>query len=237
MPSSNGPSVEETLATADREWRTRGVNHRDRAALAADLRLDLEAAAADGVTPEQLLGPDVRGFARRLADEAGVVHVPRAYRRLLLTALAGTVPGVLAGYVFIVVIYQVLVSTFDLRRDLEVPLVVGLLAYYGTAAALVIGGALVAVRVRMREVPRIGRTVAAMSLLLPLAGVAITPVTMGFARLTDYASTAPVLLIEVALVLSALAGATVLARWWALRERGVTGAAPGRLVDGGSLTG
>ncbi|MFI6759541.1 hypothetical protein ACIBF5_10445 [Micromonospora sp. NPDC050417] len=237
MSSSNGPSVEATLATADREWRARGVNRRDRIALATDLRQDLEAAAADGVTPEQLLGPDVRGFARRLADEAGLPGVPRAYQRLLLTALAGTVPGVLAGYLFLFGIYQVIVSIFDLRRDLEVPLAVGLLAYYGTAAALVIGGALVAVRVRMREVPRIGRTLAAMSVLLPLAGVAITPVTMGFASLTNYASSAPVLLIEVAMVLSALAGATVLARWWALREGGAAGARTGRLVGRGPVAG
>jgi hypothetical protein len=226
----SGRTVDDTLAIAEREWRMLRVDPRDRAGLAADLRLDLEAAAADGVTPDQLLGPDVRGFARRLADEAGVRRVPYPYRRLLLTALAGAVPGVLLGYLFFFRITPLFGSLLDLPSDPNVPVQVAVTVYYGSGAAIVIAGALIAVWARMRDVPRIRRTVAAMGLLLPLAGAAITPVTMGFAMLTGYSTSAPVVLIEVALVASALAGATVLARWWSLRDRAADGSAPATIA-------
>lgn len=237
MQSNNGRTVDEILATAEHEWRIRGVGRRDRASLAADLRQDLEAAAVDGVTPEQLLGPDVRGFARSLADEAGVRCVPHSYGRLLLTAVSGAALGAVLGYLVVYGIYRVLVSWFDLPNDVQVPLLLAVLVYYGGAAALVLAGALIVVRVQMRDVPRIGRTVAAMAVLLPLAGAAITPVTMGFARMNDYSASFEVVAAEVLLVASALAGATVLARWWALRDRAVVGPVPGRLVDGGPVTG
>ena len=42
---------------------------------------------------------------------------------------------------------------------------------------------------------------------------------MGFAALTGFSTWAPVVLAEILLVLAALAGATVLARRWALREQ------------------
>jgi hypothetical protein len=58
-----------------------------------------------------------------------------------------------------------------------------------------------------------------MALLLPLTGLVITPITMAFASLTGFSTSAPVVLTEVLLVVGALAGATVLARRWALREQ------------------
>jgi hypothetical protein len=58
-----------------------------------------------------------------------------------------------------------------------------------------------------------------MALLLPLTGILVTPVTMAFAWTTDYSTSSPVVVTEVLIVLAALAGATVLARRWALRER------------------
>jgi hypothetical protein len=212
MKTTYGRTVDEALAIAEHEWRVRGIDRRDRAALSADLRLDLEAAAADGITPDRLLGPDVRDFARRLADEAGARCVPYEYRRLLLTALAGAGPGIVVGYLRM--------YWFPLAIDPTTPVAVVLLVYYGLPAALVLAGALIAVWTRMRDVPGIRRTVAAMSLLLPLAGTAITPITMGFAWLTGYSTQVPVALLELALVASALAGAIVLARRWALREPG-----------------
>ncbi|HEU4426643.1 MAG TPA: hypothetical protein VFR67_29265, partial [Pilimelia sp.] len=87
---------------------------------------------------------------------------------------------------------------------------------YVLLALLVLVGALVAVRVQMRDTPAIGRTVWAMALLVPIAGVLITPVTMGFASLTGYSTSTPVVLAEIAIVAAALSGAAVLARGWAL---------------------
>ena len=89
--------IDDAIAIAEHEWRMSNVDARDIAALSRDLRLDLEAAAADGVNPRQLVG-DVRAFARRVAEEAGARRVPYEYQRLLLTALAGTLPGLIVGY-------------------------------------------------------------------------------------------------------------------------------------------
>ncbi|WP_326556995.1 hypothetical protein [Micromonospora sp. NBC_01796] len=213
--------IDTALTIADNEWRLLGIQHRDRAALVADLRLDLEAAAADGVTPEQLLGGDIRGFARRLADESGVARVPREYPRLLLTMLTGAVLGATLGYLVMSSVYSTFVSLFDLPSGFEVPLALAIGVYYGVPAAIVVGGALVAVRVHLRDVPRIGRTIALMGLLLPVAGAAVTPITMGFARLTDYSFALPVVATEIALVVAALVGATLLARRLSLRDHTV----------------
>ena len=93
------------------------------------------------------------------------------------------------------------------------------LVYYVAGAAGVLAGCLGTVAVLMWDVIEIRRTVAAMTLLLPLAGLAITPVTMGFAALTGYSTALPIVAMEMALVGGALAGAIVLARRWALRGR------------------
>ena len=79
-----------------------GLDRRDSAVLAADLRQDLEAAAADGLMPQALIGEDVRGFARRLAEEAGARRIPYAYRRLLESAAVGALPGLVFGYLYVV---------------------------------------------------------------------------------------------------------------------------------------
>ena len=79
---------------AEREWRRLHVRPADLARLSRDLRDDLTAAAAEGVAASELLGADVRGFARRLADEAS--RVPYEFDRLLLTALVGALPGMAA---------------------------------------------------------------------------------------------------------------------------------------------
>jgi hypothetical protein len=211
-------SIDDTLATADREWRAYGVRRADRVSLAADVRLDLESAAADGVGPAQLLGADLRGFARRLADEAGVRRVPPAYPRVVATALVGAAIGAAAGYVAFVLIVSATVRLFDAPRSADVPVQVAVGVYYGIPAAVVVACAVAAVRIHLRDLARVRSTAWAMSLLLPAAGVVVTPVTMAFAWTTDYSTAFPVVLTEVLLVLAVLGGATALARRWALRE-------------------
>jgi hypothetical protein len=210
--------IEKTLATADRTWRVYGVRRADRAALAADLRLDLESASADGVGPAQLLGEDVPGFARRLADEAGVHREPPELGALLGTALVGAALGGAAGLALLLLASPIARRLLDPVPESTVPVQVTVGVYYGIPAVIVVAGAIVAVRYRLRELPRIRATARAMMLLLPLAGIVITPITMAFAWTTDFSTSAHVVVTEVLLVLAALAGATVLARRWALRE-------------------
>jgi hypothetical protein len=209
--SVDSSGIEDTLAIAQHEWRLRGVDRRDSAALAADLRQDLEAAAADGADPQRLIGKDVRGFARRLADEAGARRIPYHYRRLLESALVGAVPGILFGYGYVFVGLGMMPVPDD------VPVQVTVAVYYSVPAAVVVAGILGAVWWRMRDVPRIRPTVGAMAVLLPVTGGLMTPVTMGFAYLTGYSDSGRVVFVEIAMVAGALAGATVLARRWALR--------------------
>ncbi|WP_432988527.1 hypothetical protein [Dactylosporangium sp. CA-233914] len=220
-------TIDSVLAEADRAWRAYGVGSADRAAFATDLRLDLQAAAADGCDPVQLLGGDVAGFARRLADEAGVLRVRRDYGRLLGTALIGAALGGLLGYGFLIAVYPLFVRMMDIPRSIQIPIQIGVAVYYGVPAAVVVVAGVAAVRLRLRDLPRIRRTARMMSLLMPAAGILVTPVTMAFAWSTGYSTAAEVVVAEVAIVLAALAGATVLARRLSLRDhQGASGTAP-----------
>jgi len=212
-------TIDSALAQADRAWRKYGVGGADRAALAADLRCDLRAAEADGFGPAQLLGPDIPAFARRLADEAGVARVPAESGRLIGIALAGAAAGGGIGLALLTTMYPMLIRLADRPRSLGLPVQVAVVAYYGLPALVVVTAAVVAVRVLLPDVPRIRETGRAMAVLLPLAGILVTPLTMAFAWSTGYSTAPQVLIIEIALVVGALTGATALARRWALRER------------------
>lgn len=211
--------IDGVLAAADRALRRYGIDAADRASLLADLRLDLQAAAEDGIGPDRLLGPDVAGFARRLADEAGLARHHSERERLLRAALIGAAIGAAVGYALLKGAYPRFVQMMDLPRSLDVPVQVTVTVYYGVPAAIVVAAAVIAVRVALRGVPRIRETARAMAVLLPLAGMLVTPVTMAFAWSTGYSVALPVVLAEIAMVLAALGGATLLARRWALRSR------------------
>lgn len=212
-------TIDEALTTADREWRALGVTRRDRIVLAADLRLDLEAAAADGIAAKDLLDGDVRGFARRLAEEADVRRAPGEYSRVLATAVAGAFVGALAGALVVGLLHTALVALFDLPRDVRVPVALAAGIYYGGTAAITIGGAVLGVRFLLRRVVAIRRTAAAMGLLLPVAAAIVAPLVVAVARSTGYSTAPTVVLVEVALAVAAFAGVTVLARRWSLRPQ------------------
>jgi len=218
--------IDSVLTEADRAWRAYGVDSTDRRSLAADLRLDLQAAVADGVDPVRLFGGDVAGFARRLADEAGVRRPRQEYGRLLGTALVGAALGGVLGFGILMVFNPVFVRMVDIPRSIQVPVQVAVAVYYGVPAAVVVVGAVTAVRLRLRDLPQTRKTAWMMSLLLPVAGILITPITMAFAWSTGYSTAPPIVLTEVAMVLAALAGATILARRLALSNRRQAAAAP-----------
>jgi hypothetical protein len=219
-------TIDSVLAETDRAWRAYGVGSAQRQALGADLRLDLQAAVADGIDPAQLIGDDISGFARRLADEAGVRRPRQEYGRLLGTALAGAALGGALGFVVLMVLYPLFVRVADIPRSIEVPVQVAVAVYYGVPAAVVIAGAVIAVRLRLRDLPQVHGTARWMSLLLPLTGIVITPVTMAFAWTTGYSDALPTVLAEVGLVLGTLAGATILARRLSLRSHQDANSAP-----------
>lgn len=197
-----GDPISEALATAEQQWRSMHIVERDRAALAAELRTELVGAAADGLTPRQLLGDDIPGFARNLAVSAGAERIPYDDRRLLRTAAAGAAPGLVLG-------------GLAMFGGGVVPVSPGITWYL---PPVILAGVLLTVRLRMADVPRISPTVAAMALLIPLAGVLVTPVIMGFAWLANYSTNLVVVAVEIATAAAAVGGATLLARRWALRS-------------------
>lgn len=212
-------TIDRVLAETDRAWRAYGVGSADRTALAADLRQDLQAAAADGIDPARLIGDDVPGFARRLADEAGARRPRREYGRLLGTALLGAALGGALGFALLLALAPVFIRATGSPRSIDVPVQVAVAVYYGLPAAVVVAGAVIAVRRRLRDLPGIVRTAWWMAVLLPVTGMIMTPVTMAFAYTTGYSTAPPTVLTEIAMVLAALAGATIAARRLALRAR------------------
>jgi hypothetical protein len=134
----NTPAVDALVTATDRQWRALGVHPDDRVTLAADLRAELEAAAADGVDPADLVGADVTGFARRVAEEAGVERTPPLYGQVLGVATAGAVLSLIVGYSVVIGLSGVFVAAFDLPRDVHVPiwLAAGFLAATATARHL-----------------------------------------------------------------------------------------------------
>lgn len=208
--------IDNLLAAVDREWRGLGVGRRDRVALAADLRGELESAAGDGLDPAELLGDDPAGFARRIAEEAGVERVAPRYGQVLGAATAGGVLALVAGFALVNLLHEVFVAAFDLPRGVHVPIWLAAGVFYGGVAAVVIVGAVLAVRFGLRDVPRSRRTAARMAVLLPPALVVATGAAAGFGLALDFPLTPVAIGTEAAIVLAAFLTATGLARRWSV---------------------
>jgi hypothetical protein len=217
---STTPAIDNLLAAADREWHALGIHRRDRMSLAADLRTELEAAAADGLDPAELLGTDVREFTRRIAEEAGVARVPPRYGQVLAAAGGGGLLSLIVGYVVVIGLHQAFVAAFDLPRSVRVPIWLAAGVFYGGVAAVVVTGAVLAVRVALRDTPRIRHTAARMTLLLPPALAAATAAAAGFGWALDFPLTALAIGTEATIVLAAFLAATALARRWSVTAAG-----------------
>ncbi|MFY1699932.1 hypothetical protein [Solwaraspora sp. WMMA2101] len=83
-------------------------------------------------------------------------------------------------------------------------------------------------RTRLRDLPRIRATATRMLLLMPAAGIVVTPLTIAYAWATGFSTVPTVVALEIALVVGAIIGATMLARRWAVRDP-----APAPLVTAG----
>ncbi|SCG74771.1 hypothetical protein [Micromonospora humi] len=224
--STSTSNVDGLLAAADREWRALGLNRRDRVTLAADLRAELEAAVEDGFDPAQLLGGDPTDFALRIAEEAGVERVPPRYGQVLGVASMGGMLCLVLGYVLVTGLHEAFVAAFDLPRNVRVPVWLAAGVFYGGVAATVVAGAVLAVRVVLRDAPRIRRTAVRMALLLPPALVAATAAAATFGWALDFPLTPLAIGAEAAIVLAAFLAATALARRWSVTATGKPADAP-----------
>ncbi|MFG3423384.1 hypothetical protein [Micromonospora sp. NPDC048063] len=218
--STSTSAVDNLLAAADREWRALGIHRRDRVTLTADLRAELEAAAADGLDPAELLGADPTEFALRIAEEAGVERTPPRYGQVLGVATAGAMLSLVVGYVVVISLHQAFVAAFDLPRSVRVPLWLAAGVFYGGVAAVVVAGAVLAVRIALRDAPHIRHTAARMTLLLPPAIAAAIAAAVTFAWSLNFPLTPSAIAAEVAIVLAAFLAATALARRWSVTAAG-----------------
>lgn len=90
-------AVEPVLEELDGARRRAGVLPVDRAEMRADIALDLEAAASDGVDPRLMVRPSIVGFAEEVADARGVRRVRAEYARTCLGAFVGALVAFVVG--------------------------------------------------------------------------------------------------------------------------------------------
>jgi hypothetical protein len=208
----NKPSVDRLVAATDRRWRALGVRAGDRAALTADLRAELEAADADGLDPADLIGADVEGFARRVAEEAGVDRTPPLYGPVLGVATVGALLSLIVGYCLVMGLHDVFTALFDLPRGTHVPIWLAAGVVYAGIGAVVVIGAAVGVRFGLRHAIRIRETARRMGLLLPPALTAAVAIAVTVGGLLDYALNPVVIGTEGTIVLAGFLVATAAAR-------------------------
>jgi hypothetical protein len=97
--------MNEFVEECRREWKRLGVPDPVANEMAADLEADLAEAAADGVSPEAVLGTaafDPRSFAASWAAERGLVRAAPVRRRRIPVALAGFVALAIVGLLLLV---------------------------------------------------------------------------------------------------------------------------------------
>ncbi|MBY8875773.1 hypothetical protein K7640_28495 [Micromonospora sp. PLK6-60] len=214
--STSTSAVDGLLAAADREWRALGIHRRDRAGLAADLRAELEAAAADGLDPAELLDADPAQFAKRIAEETGVDRVPARYGQVLGVATAGALVALIVGLVVANGLHELFVAAFDLPRGVRVPVLLAAGVFYGGVAAFIVAGVVLALRVALRGLPRVRHTANRAALLVPPALVAGTAAAVGVNAVLDDPFTPLAIGAEAAIVLAAFLAAVALARHWSV---------------------
>jgi hypothetical protein len=214
-------TIHDVVTGAELQWRSMGITRRDREAMAQDLRRELETVAADGADIHDIISGDIPTFARDIAVAADANHVPYNTKPVLLAALLGACPG-LAGYI--------LVWLWPTVRGIHTQWpptpftdahghTTFMIVAYIILPLIAIVGALTGVWTRHKRHATIGRTVAAMVLLLPLAWLCTAAI---FNIITM-----PSLFSTVTVGTGLFAFATTIAHRWAVAStRRTLGAAP-----------
>lgn len=173
MPDTDISTVtaEETdraIKQLNRSLRRLHMSRADRRTIAQEVHADLMAAAADGVDPRDLLGPDVDTFAKQAMEASGLQPMADDYPRLLIGCTLAAVLGIPAAYLLLsYVLHPLFVDWFEL--DGRYPTAGPLLAYavmvlMGTGVVLATLYALLAGR------PARKQTLTRAALLTPIGG-------------------------------------------------------------------
>lgn len=207
--------IQAATAELDRRLRRMHLSRGDPRTVVEEVRADLETAAAEGVSPEALVGPDVDAFARETIEAGGFRPRPRDYPRVLAGGIlaAGTV--VVAAYGLIVGVLQPAFSSwFTLEGSYPTA---GPVLVYGAIALTGWLGALAGLKWLLAGRPAARPTLRRAALLLPLGAAAGIAAVVAVARDPDYSTTPGTVTLQVLFVVLGVLLALGAARWWAVR--------------------
>ncbi|HQW51704.1 MAG TPA: hypothetical protein PL082_06570 [Tepidiformaceae bacterium] len=227
--------INANVRTIERLLRSFGIGRGRAQEIAGELRADLQEAAATGNAPETVLGPDLRGFAARLAEAHGRAPVPSRVWLIVLTMGLPMAAVALGTYIAIgggenlgLDYYSISLTTHEsvpsgdgsgsIREvsygDAWLPLAVySLAAFVGVAGAF----GLTAWMLRVIGDVRLGATLRRLAVVLPVTGVAGVGAAMLVGAASDYRTTQRVILAEGLVAGSWLVLGIAFAREWARR--------------------
>lgn len=208
--------TDRAIRLLNRSLRRLRVSRADRHVITNDVRGDLDAAADGGVSPIELIGPDVDAFARQAIEASGVEPMADDYPRLFIGCTLAAALGLPAVYFLLsYVLHPLFVDWFEL--DGRYPTAGPVLAYavlvlMGTSVILVTLYALLAGRPARKE------TLTRAAVLTPIGGglgvlAALWVVDRPGFTLSEASIYTQVLPAGAIPVLIALGGS----RWWARR--------------------
>ena len=210
-----GPSeVDAAVADLDRRLRRLHLARGDRRAIVDDVRGDLVAAAADGVRPEALIGPDVDAFAREAMEQGGYRPWRPEYVRTVLGGVLGALLGLFVAYWLVIGLQELFASWFTLHGHYPVA---GAVLVFAAVGVLGMAGALVALGRVLAGLPAARATVRRAALLLPAAVVVGVGAAIAVALLPDRPVGSGTVAVMVLCVAVPYAAALGVSRWWALR--------------------
>lgn len=206
--------IEATTTELDRELRRLHIARADRRAVVAEVRSDLETAAADGMSPSALIGPDIGAFARATAEARGQRPRPPHYLRVVIGGSLTAVGAAIAAYLLIVALLIPLLSSwFDLGGHYPVA---GPVVSFGAIALAAVLVALAARRLLLTGRSAVRQTMKRAALLVPLATAIGIAAAVAVGRSNDYSI--GVVGVEAVILVLPLASALALARWYGVRD-------------------
>jgi hypothetical protein len=207
--------IRAVTAELDRRLRRLRLARGDRRTIVDEVRGDLQMAAADGVSPETLVGTDVDAFAREAVEAGGYRARPQDYPRVRAGGILAAGVTLVAAYLLIIELLQpALASWFTLDGDHPTA---GPVVVLGGIAVVGVLGTLGALAWLLAGRPAARETVRRAALLIPF-GVAVgIAAAVAVARDPGYAATVATVSTQVALVALPVVAALGISRWRAVR--------------------
>lgn len=206
--------IRAATAELDRRLRRMHLSRGDRRAIVDEVRVDLEAAAADGVNPPALIGPDVDAFARAAIDGGGYRPRPLYYPRVVTGGILVAGAAVLAAYLLIVEVLQPAFSswfTLDGHYPTAGPVVV-----YGAIVLMGLLGSVAGLKWLLAGRPGARETWRRAALLTPVGAAAGIAGVVAVAHDPNYSATPGTVTVQAAFVVLGVVLALGVARWWAV---------------------